>query len=266
MVNYSQGKIYKIVCNITGEIYIGSTCEKYLSSRLSGHKVKFRMWKNGKTNYITSFKIIERGYFEIQLIESVDCKNVYELRNRERFHIESNECVNKCIPNRTGIEYRETHKNEKHKYDKQYNKDNKDKIAQYQKQYYIDNKCEILHHNKQWREKNKDKISQQGKEYREKNKDKISQQRKQYREKNKERIKQQQKQKFSCECGSIVRKSDKSQHFKSQRHRNYMKTDVKCDTINLQVNCVCGGTYVRSSRARHFKTKKHQTYIKQQEA
>jgi len=36
--DYSQGKIYKIVCNITNEVYFGSTKEKYLSRRLSRHK------------------------------------------------------------------------------------------------------------------------------------------------------------------------------------------------------------------------------------
>ena len=37
---YQEGKIYKIVCNITGEVYYGSTIEKYLSSRLAKHKNK----------------------------------------------------------------------------------------------------------------------------------------------------------------------------------------------------------------------------------
>ena len=35
---YSRGKIYKIVSDCTDKIYIGSTCEKYLSNRLAGHR------------------------------------------------------------------------------------------------------------------------------------------------------------------------------------------------------------------------------------
>ena len=37
MVNYQLSKIYKIVCNITGKIYIGSTTKKYLAERLAQH-------------------------------------------------------------------------------------------------------------------------------------------------------------------------------------------------------------------------------------
>ena len=37
MVNYQLGKIYKLVDNTNGNIYIGSTCLPYLSSRLAGH-------------------------------------------------------------------------------------------------------------------------------------------------------------------------------------------------------------------------------------
>ena len=37
MIDYSKGKIYKIVCNNTGLIYIGSTCEPTLARRLAKH-------------------------------------------------------------------------------------------------------------------------------------------------------------------------------------------------------------------------------------
>ena len=37
MVNYANGKIYRIVCNTTGKQYIGSTTRP-LSERLNGHK------------------------------------------------------------------------------------------------------------------------------------------------------------------------------------------------------------------------------------
>ena len=37
MVNYQLGKIYKIVCNITDECYVGSTCQPTLAHRLTKH-------------------------------------------------------------------------------------------------------------------------------------------------------------------------------------------------------------------------------------
>ena len=67
MVNYELGKIYKLVCNKTGLIYIGSTCQKLLSQRLSGHVKNFKQWKNGKTRYVPSYTIIENNDYFIEL-------------------------------------------------------------------------------------------------------------------------------------------------------------------------------------------------------
>ena len=62
MVNYENAKIYKLVCNKTGLICIGSTCQRLLCKRLSGHVAAYKFWENGKTNeYVTSFKIFFYG-------------------------------------------------------------------------------------------------------------------------------------------------------------------------------------------------------------
>lgn len=111
MNKYEHGKVYKIVCNKTGMVYVGSTREKYLSRRLNRHKYDYKAWVEGrKKTGMTSFKIIENGDCEIILLESCPCKNVYELRNCERKWIETLECVNKKVPNRTRKEYRKIHK------------------------------------------------------------------------------------------------------------------------------------------------------------
>jgi predicted GIY-YIG superfamily endonuclease len=44
MNKYQQGKIYKIVCNETGDIYIGSTIEPTLARRLAKHVAKYKFW------------------------------------------------------------------------------------------------------------------------------------------------------------------------------------------------------------------------------
>jgi hypothetical protein len=95
MVDYSKGKIYKIVCNVTELIYVGSTCEKYLSNRLAGHLTAFKRYQQGKCRHITSFKIIENHDYYIELIENYPCKDKYELLKRERFHSDSVQCINK---------------------------------------------------------------------------------------------------------------------------------------------------------------------------
>jgi hypothetical protein len=62
MPDYQLAKIYKIVCNITCDVYIGSTCEPILARRLAGHVSNYKSYLNGKCNNITSFKIIANGY------------------------------------------------------------------------------------------------------------------------------------------------------------------------------------------------------------
>tara|TARA_R110000765_G_C18572470_1_gene565248 strand:+ start:37 stop:543 length:507 start_codon:yes stop_codon:yes gene_type:complete len=59
------------------------------------------------------------------------------------------------------------------------------------------------------------------KEKYEKNKEQILLQKKQYYEKIKEQISLKRKEKFTCECGSFIRKSDKTRHLKSKKHIAY---------------------------------------------
>ena len=108
MVNYLESKIYKIVGN--GLTYYGSTCEPTLAKRLTKHRNSFKGYKSGKTSYVTSFKIIETGIFDIILVENFPCNSKDELHARERHYIENNECVNKNIPGRSIKEYKENHR------------------------------------------------------------------------------------------------------------------------------------------------------------
>ena len=111
MVNYELAKIYKIVCNKTGLIYIGSTCQKLLSQRLSGHVRSYKRWKNDNTNsYTTSYTIIDNGDYYMELLEAVSCSSFDELAKKERHYIESVNCVNKTIPGRKKQEYEQYNK------------------------------------------------------------------------------------------------------------------------------------------------------------
>ena len=135
MINYSNGKIYKIVCDTTGLIYVGSTTKKFLSSRLVAHRSAYKLWKNGKRTYITSFKVLENDNFKIVLVEAVKCNTKDELSARERYHIESTDCVNKTIPNRTIKEWIEVNKESISKKAKERYQNNKEHIAEQQKEY-----------------------------------------------------------------------------------------------------------------------------------
>ena len=99
MSKYENGKIYKIVSKNTDKCYVGSTCQK-LKDRLCSHITDFK-----RNSCVTSKHIIKFGDYEIILIENHSCENEAELTNRERFYIESMNCVNKTIPGRSKKEW-----------------------------------------------------------------------------------------------------------------------------------------------------------------
>ncbi len=135
MINYETSKIYKIVCNKTNKIYIGSTTKKYLSSRLSGHKYSFE-----NNLQVKSSEIIKNGDYNILLIENYPCNSKDELRARERFYIENNECVNRLKPGRTKKEYYQDNKEHIKKNVKLWGDNNKEKVKEYKKKYKLENK------------------------------------------------------------------------------------------------------------------------------
>ena len=137
---YNRGKIYKIVCNKTGLIYVGSTTEKLLSRRLTLHRSNYKQYKQGSLkNFTTSIKVLENGDYDIVLLEAYSCNSKDELYQQERFYIESLPCVNKYVPIRTEDE-------------------SNAKIKEYKTKYYEDNKETIREKSKLHREQNIEKI------------------------------------------------------------------------------------------------------------
>jgi len=167
MVNYQNGKIYKIESNLGNKIYIGSTTKDYLSQRMDKHRKDFKEWVNKKNSsriipHLRSFDIFEEYGLEsckIILIECCPCNSKDELVAEEVYYIKTLECVNKVIPNRTNKEYKE---------------DNKEWIKEKNKKFYDEHKNEIYERNKayykEYREKNKEKIKEYMANYRAQNK------------------------------------------------------------------------------------------------
>ena len=165
VVNYNNGKIYKIVCDTTGLQYVGSTTREFLSSRLNGHRVDYKRWKNDNTNkYLTSFKVLENDNFKIVLLESVSCNRKDELFARERYHIESTDCVNKYIPNRTMQEYQQAHKESMAEKKKIYYEAHKESMAEYQKEYNQKNRDLISKKKREKNAENRDEINKKERE------------------------------------------------------------------------------------------------------
>jgi predicted GIY-YIG superfamily endonuclease len=80
MVNYNNGKIYKIVCNTTGLVYIGSTTKNKLCERLTQHKSRFKKYNEGDNIKYSSFLVLENNNYNIILIENYKCNSKDELK------------------------------------------------------------------------------------------------------------------------------------------------------------------------------------------
>ena len=144
MVNYQNGKIYKIINENNDIVYIGSTAEYYLSSRYAKHKYK-----------APNHKII--------LIENYPCNSKEELCKKEQQIIQQYDNL---------INMRKAYSSQEEK--KKYYENNKTEISEYKKKWYEENKTEINEKHKKYREKNKEYKKKYLKKYREENKEKIN--------------------------------------------------------------------------------------------
>lgn len=143
MVNYQNGKIYKITgINELGEelIYVGSTTT-LLCQRLAEHNCNSKKIKSKSVNQIMNFCT----NIMITLIENCSCNSKEELLKKEREYYDKYECVNKLKPYRTKEEAIEYHKNyAKNDYD-----NNIKKYAKLSKNYYENNKERLINIQKQ---------------------------------------------------------------------------------------------------------------------
>lgn len=187
MVNYGNGKIYKIVSSYTNMIYIGSTTKQYLSQRMDTHKSSLKGWMKGQRGYTSSFSILLFDDAKIILLEAYPCTSIDELRAREQYYIDLYcETAVNC-KNAFGAD-EELRK----QYRKQYYKDNQEYLEQQRKQYLLNNKVQIQQRNKQ------------------------------YRKNNLEQIQQKMNQKYDCECGGKYTYAHKTEHERTQQHQNYI--------------------------------------------
>jgi len=193
--DYQNGKVYSIVCNITKEQYVGSTILT-LEERLRKHKINYNKWLQDNNNsYTSSFQILERGDYEIILLENCPCNNNEELRMKEREWFDKVPNVNIIRPFITEEE-------------------KKEQIKENNKEYYEQHKEEQKEYCKEWRNQHKEQIKEFNKKY-------------------KEQIKERNTQPFICECGSIPQYRNKTYHFKTQKHLDYLNTKKATDFTEI---------------------------------
>ena len=153
MVNYQEGKIYKIVSNTDDDIcYVGSTTKKFLSQRMAEHRNSYKRWKNGKGDLVYLYKLFECYGIEnyrIELLEIFPCNTKDELSKKEGQYITALNCVNKNIAGRIKNEWRLDNKKIISDYEKQRYKNDKNKIQTNVTNYYNKNKNVINEQRKQ---------------------------------------------------------------------------------------------------------------------
>lgn len=194
---YKNAKIYKIVDNTNGNIYIGSTCKK-LCQRLGQHVSSFKQYLSNKEYikpYLTSFEILKNGNYQIVLIEEYKtCENIEQLRKKEREYIDNIECVNLM---KQGSMYFHIDDSERKRWDLKKNKCNE------VKKYLDANKDILLDQIKNAKNVNIVETD-----------DEITSYNKDYYNANKHRLLS----KIKCDCGGEYSMSSKSNHVKTQKH------------------------------------------------
>ena len=202
---YPNAIIYRIVCNETGEVYIGSTVGT-LARRMTVHRhaaTQYNKWgANGSVGKrpdgcrCCSIQILNRNTYTVFQIEPYPCNTLSELCLREGgIQIQYKKdigtlCINRCIAGAL------TRAGGKVKYQKQRYTDNVETIREQHKQYYTDNAETICEQQKQYRQKNATKVAAQ-----------IAV-------------------KHTCSvCGGRYTHGNKAQHFKTKMHQGAMHSD-----------------------------------------
>ena len=120
-----KGYVYKITCNESGLTYYGSTTQR-VCQRLCTHRKEYKNYIEGKSlKYTTAFEVLERNnyiYVPIEKFEHEDLETLkINIRLKERYYVDTYDCVNKVCPIRT--------RKEKLNFRKEYYKDNLEEIT-----------------------------------------------------------------------------------------------------------------------------------------
>ena len=189
---YNNSKIYKLVDQVNGYYYIGSTCNP-LSKRLHWHK------QNSKKQSLQNIKVYKHfnsiGWENVKIILIQE----HYLDNKEQLLREEDNIIQmylydaKCLNSYRAFLSEEERKEHKMQYRNQYNNLNKEKINEQHKQYYEDNKERV-------REKQKEYIETHKQQIRERNSEKIT-----------------------CLCGSVLNHANKATHNKTRKHQAWLQ-------------------------------------------
>ena len=101
MVNYANGKVYKVE-SISGNLVFYSSTTLELSHRMAEHRAQLKRYTENQNvvmsrpqKYISVFRVLEFDDAKIILVANCNCKKNTELKAYEHDFIKKNDCVNK---------------------------------------------------------------------------------------------------------------------------------------------------------------------------
>ena len=208
MPDYSKIQIYRLVCKNmeVKECYIGSTTNwtkrKQLHKRCCNTETD-KAYNQKKYVFIRA----NGGWseWEMVLIEAFPCENSLEARKRERYWAEQFASGLNAIKAYVSEE-------ERKEYEKKYKIEHADKIKEQHREY-----------NKKYHTEHAEEKKEYNKEYHTKNAEQLKEKMKENYKKHAEQISEKGKEKITCECSAVIRKGEKTRHFKSKKHIQFIQ-------------------------------------------
>jgi len=224
--DYNEGKIYKI--DVDGKLYVGHTIQPF-RVRFNSHKADSKNRPDRIPKLYSAIK--ERGGWEglqMELVENFPCKNIDELKSRERHWIRQLQSeLNTYVPLRTDKErYYENHEEEKQKR-RELREQNKEEINARRREIFStpEGKVRKAEYDRKYRESHQEQLKQKKKDYSIKNAEKIQQ----------------------------YRSSDE---FKQKRNEKRRNTTHHCDVCNVDIKGDKSAFKVHCSRPCHIEKSK----------
>lgn len=93
-----QGKVYCLYSDNCNIIYVGSTTERYLTTRKKCHRSKYIKWYNDYTRpWCSAYDIFRFKHHDIKLLENCPCEKKEVLLRCERSWMEKLQLDNKVV-------------------------------------------------------------------------------------------------------------------------------------------------------------------------
>ena len=127
------------------DMYVGSTTYT-LKQRFTGHKSRYKSWRDGGRPYCSSFKLFDKfGVNGCAIMELERCP-VENRKDREKYWIQNTPCCNQvrfvCDKKEFNRKYYESNREKIAEQCLEYREANRERIAEYHRQYYTKKKAE----------------------------------------------------------------------------------------------------------------------------